>query len=151
MNKYAAAVIAAFVATVVLSVMMLIKGAMGVLPQLDIAAMLATMMGSPGSIGLGWLAHFVIGTVGYGVAFAVLAAAIPVRSPVAKGVVLGLAGWLMMMIVVMPMAGAGLFALNIGIAAAVMTAVLHVVFGAVLGWVFQALRGASGGRIADRA
>jgi hypothetical protein len=47
------------------------------------------------------------------------------------------AAWLGMMIIVMPMAGAGLFGMNLGIMAPVMTLVLHVVFGAVLGAVYQ--------------
>jgi len=45
------------------------------------------------------------------------------------------------MVVMMPMAGAGLFGLNLGIGmmAAVMTLILHIVFGAVLGLVFASL------------
>jgi len=39
---------------------------------------------------------------------------------------------------VMPMAGAGLFGMAMGIMAPMMTLVLHVIFGAVLGAVFQA-------------
>ena len=42
----------------------------------------------------------------------------------------------MMMIVIMPMAGAGLFGMNMGVMAPVMTLMLHVIFGAVLGLVY---------------
>jgi hypothetical protein len=46
-----------------------------------------------------------------------------------------------MMVVVIPMAGAGLFSMNLGanlgIMAPIMTFVLHLVFGAVLGAVYQ--------------
>jgi hypothetical protein len=41
-----------------------------------------------------------------------------------------------MMIVMMPMAGAGFFGQVLGIAAPVMTLMLHLVFGAVLGAVY---------------
>ena len=41
-----------------------------------------------------------------------------------------------MMVVLMPMVGAGLFGMNMGIMASVMTLVLHLIFGAVLGWVY---------------
>ena len=37
------------------------------------------------------------------------------------------------------MAGAGLFASNMGIMAAVMTLILHLIFGAVLGWTYGRL------------
>lgn len=45
----------------------------------------------------------------------------------------------MMMVVLMPMAGVGLFAMSMGAMAPVMTLVLHLVFGAVLGWTFGKL------------
>jgi len=60
---------------------------------------------------------------------------------VVQGIILGLIGWLVMMVVIMPMAGAGLFALNLGIMAPIMTATLHVIFGAALGYVFSLLIG----------
>ncbi|WP_448329685.1 DUF6789 family protein [Sulfitobacter sp. M13] len=41
-----------------------------------------------------------------------------------------------MMILIMPMAGAGLFGLALGMMAPIMTLVLHIIFGAVLGVVF---------------
>jgi hypothetical protein len=47
----------------------------------------------------------------------------------------------MMMVAVMPMAGAGFFGMNLGIAAPVMTLMLHIIFGAVLGGVYGALQG----------
>ncbi|MET4104588.1 Mg2+ and Co2+ transporter CorA [Roseovarius sp. MBR-78] len=42
--------------------------------------------------------------------------------------------------VVMPMAGAGMFGMNFGMMAPMMTLVLHIIFGAVLGAVFQSKR-----------
>lgn len=44
-----------------------------------------------------------------------------------------------MMVAVMPMAGAWIFALNLGIMAPIMTLMLHVIFGAVLGWTYGLL------------
>jgi hypothetical protein len=62
---------------------------------------------------------------------------IPGGSAVAKGIAFGILAWLAMMIMVMPMAGAGLFGMNSGIMAPMMTLILHVIFGAVPGAVFQ--------------
>lgn len=42
---------------------------------------------------------------------------------------------LVMMVVMTPMAGKGLFGMSIGIMAPMVTLVLHLIFGAVLGWV----------------
>jgi uncharacterized membrane protein YagU involved in acid resistance len=78
-----------------------------------------------------------IGTIAWGAGFAVLYGMIPGSNAVVKGVVFGIAAWLGMMILVMPMAGAGLFGMNLGIMAPIMTLVLHIIFGAVLGAVYQ--------------
>jgi hypothetical protein len=121
--------------------LMVTKSMMGIMPELDVAIMLASMMGMPGNTAMGWLAHFMIGTIGYGVVFAALYSVIPGPSPIVRGIVLGLIGWLVMMIVIMPMAGKGLFAMQLGMMAPMMTAVLHIVFGAVLGWTSAKLAG----------
>lgn len=55
-----------------------------------------------------------------------------------RGMLFSIAPWLVMMIVMMPMAGAGFFGLNLGMAGPVMTLVLHLIFGAVLGAVYGA-------------
>ena len=43
----------------------------------------------------------------------------------------------MMMVVIMPMMGQGLFAVNMGMMAPVMTLILHLIFGMVLGASYQ--------------
>jgi hypothetical protein len=135
MSNIIPGLIAGFVATVVLSILMFLKSMMGVMPQLDVIMMLSAMMGSAPT--MGWVAHFVIGTVIWGGGFALLYDTIPGGGAVIKGIVFGIAAWVIMMIVVMPMAGAGFFGMNMGMMAPVMTLVLHIIFGAVLGAVYQ--------------
>jgi len=137
MNNYMRGILAGLIATIVLSILMYVKGMMGLMPELDIIAMLAGKMG--GSAMMGWIGHFVIGALGYGLAFAVIGDKLPGGSSTVRGIVLGIIGWLMMMIVLMPMMGAGLFAMNMGMMAAVATLILHVIFGAVLGLVYSKL------------
>lgn len=129
--------IAGFVATVAISVLFVLKAMMGLMPQMDIIAMLAGAMG--GSVVMAWLAHFIIGTVLWGGLFALANNAIPGASQLARGTVFGLAAWLVMAIVVLPMMGAGLFGLNMGMMAAVMPLVIHLIFGAVMGATYGAL------------
>jgi hypothetical protein len=136
MNKVSSGLIAGFAATITLSVLMLMKQMMGVMPQLDVIAMLGHMLGS--AI-LAWCAHFLIGTIAWGVLFAFFARSLP--GPYwLKGIVFATGAWLMMMVVLMPMAGAGLFGLNLGLMAPLATLMLHMIFGAQMGWVFGALR-----------
>ena len=135
--------LAGFVATVVLSALMILKAVMGMMPDMNAIKMLAHMghgmLGLPASPLVGWIAHFLIGTVAWGILFAVLVDRVPGASPTVKGLVFGTAAWLLMMILVMPMAGAGLFGLHLGIGAPIATLVLHWAYGAVLGAVYGKL------------
>lgn len=129
---------AGFIATLVLSMMMVIKSMIGLMPQLDVIAMLSGMLGV--SAVIAWVVHFLIGTVGYGIAI-VLLSRMQAKPAVMLGLILGVIGWLIMMIVLMPMAGKGLFGMQIGIMAPIMTLMLHLIFGAVLGWVYDKMTG----------
>lgn len=134
--------IAGFVATLVLSLLMIMKGMMGIMPQLDVIAMLGTMsqdMMGFGGPAVAWAMHFMIGTVVWGALFAILYAALPGSGSIGKGISFGVLAWLMMMIGPMPMAGAGLFGMKLGLMAPMMTLMLHIIFGAVMGWVFAKL------------
>ena len=102
--------IAGFAGSAVLAVIFVMKSMMGIMPQMDIVVMLSAMMGMP--LIMGWIAHFAIGTFAWGGLFALANHSIPGDSQITKGVVLGLAAWLVMMIMVMPMAGGGFFGLN---------------------------------------
>ena len=133
MKSFPKAIVAGLVATTVLSLLFVMKDAMGIMPQLDLPKMIAGMMGMPDAPMAGWAVHFFIGVVVYGAALALLDEHLPGDSKMGHGVLLATAGWLMMMVVLMPMAGAGLFGLKLGISAPIMTLVLHLIFGAVLG------------------
>lgn len=138
MSRWNKGLLAGLVATIVLSVLMVIKSAMGLMPAVEAIGMLAKIAGDfglPSSSVVGWIAHFVIGVVIWGLVFAGTYASWPGTPPM-KGAVFSIMAWLLMMSMVLPMAGAGFFGANIGLGAAVATLVLHVVFGLVLGTVF---------------
>jgi uncharacterized membrane protein YagU involved in acid resistance len=64
---------------------------------------------------------------------------LPGKSPLVKGLVFSVCAWLLMMVIAMPMSGAGLFGMNLGMMAPVMTLMLHLIWGAVLGGSYGAL------------
>lgn len=134
MNKLISGALAGIMATIVLSILMILKSKMGLMPALDIISMLAGMMGAGALIG--WLMHFMVG-IGYGVAFSQINSILPSNSFVTKGIILGIIGWLIMMVMLMPMMGAGMFAMKMGMMAPVMTLILHIIFGATLGIVYS--------------
>ena len=130
---------AGLAATVALLILMILKAQVGLMPGLDIPKMLAGLAGAPGQPLVGWAVHLVIGIVLYGIAIATLDDRLPGDGSLMHGLVLAVVGWLIMMLVLLPLAGAGLFGMNMGIMAAVMTLILHLIFGAVLGWTYGRL------------
>lgn len=139
MNKFLAGLLSGLVATVVLSILMIMKGMMGLMPDVNVIAMLAKQMGA-GAV-MGWAAHFMIGVVAYGLAYTLIFSKLPFGGHWLRGMILGVAGWLAMMVAVMPMMGAGLFGMNLpsGMMVPVATLMLHVIFGLVLGLVYDKL------------
>ncbi len=141
MNNASKGIVAGFAATVVLSMIMLAKSMMGLMPELNVIAMLGSMMNAAPVVG--WVIHFMIGMIGWGVGFAIVFNILPGNSNLTKGISFAVAAWFLMMLVVMPMAGAGLFGLNMGMMAPAMTLMLHAIYGAVLGLVFGRLGNAT--------
>ena len=139
MNRITKGLVAGIAATAVLSALMVMKSMMGLMPELDLPKMIAGMMGAPDQPALGWAVHAMIGVVGYGLAIALTDGRLPGRSRVLHGVLIGFVGWLIMMVMLMPMAGAGLFGMALGMMAPLMTLMLHLIFGAVLGWTYGRL------------
>jgi hypothetical protein len=132
-----------FIATLALTLIMIMKNKMGIMPELDPVHMLASMaaqrLGIEVNLMIGWAMHFVIGSVAWGGALSLLIDVLPGESQVMKGLMVGIIAWLMMMIGPMPMSGAGLFGLNLNMMVPVMTLALHLVFGFVLGFTYKIL------------
>jgi len=143
MNNLGKSIIAGFAATVVLSLLMVMKMVMGVMPDLNVIKMMTAMahgmMGTPALPVVGWAMHFMIGSVAWGGLFALIGKTLPGSGFIGKGMLFGVLAWLLMMVMVMPMAGAGFFGLSLGMMAPVMTLMLHLVYGAVLGIVYARL------------
>jgi len=133
MEKFGQGVLSGIVATAVMAALMLMKSAVGFMPQLDVIQMLSGMMGI--SAAMAWVVHFGIGAI-WGLLFALAYNVIPGGNAPVKGMLFGAAAWLAMMVMVMPMAGGGFFAMKLGLMAPFMTLVLHLVFGAVMGLVY---------------
>lgn len=138
MKNIAKGMISGFVATVVLSLLMIMKSSMGLMPELNIIKMLSGMMSSGPA--MGWAVHFMIGTIMWGGLFALLVHNLPGGSLWLKGMFFGVGAWLLMMVAVMPMAGAGVFGMKFGIAVPIMTLMLHLIYGAVLGGVYGVIQ-----------
>ncbi len=124
------AIVAGLAGTAAMTMLMTMAPAMG-LPPMNVPAMLGSMMG--GNVILGWVAHFLTGTVlalGYAALFA---SRLPGHAA-ARGALYSLLPWLMAGLVVMPMMGRGFF--SGAILAAVGSLMGHLLYGAVIGTVY---------------
>jgi TM2 domain-containing membrane protein YozV len=76
-----AGLIAGFISTVVLSIFMIAKSSVGLLPQLnpieDIVHVADRLTGMTLPLPFGWIGHFVLGTVVWGIIYAALQASLP--------------------------------------------------------------------------
>jgi hypothetical protein len=125
---------AGLIATLAMSVFMVLKVAFGLIPQMDIISTLADVIGS--SQVAAWLVHFIVGTVIFGGIFSIAYDRMPGATSIAKGVGFATILWLLMMLLVMPAIGAGLFGWHLGLMVPVATLVLHLVYGFVLGGIY---------------
>ena len=141
MERIKTAFIAGLVATFVVGSMLLMNNAIHRLPRLGIGRSLASIIGTPDNLLVGWLLFVVLGIFVFSVAFAWSAPRIPARMYVVKGLLFGAACWLLMMIVFMPLVGHGFFALNEGFVVAELCLVVNLVYGLVVSLTYRWLVG----------
>jgi len=143
--SFGRAVFAGIIGTVVMTVVGAWLAPMMGMPAMNPAEMLAGAMG--GVLVLGWIAHFMIGTI-LAVIYATVAPWIP-GHPVLRGALYGIAPFLLAQIMVMPMMGMPLFS---GSAVMAMGSLIgHLIYGGVVGGVYGkvAARESSAGRVAS--
>ena len=138
MSNMMKAMISGFVATLVLSAAMLLKAKFHIVPdELSVMSLLGRIAGGTPAA---WADHFIIGTAIWGILFAGFDAVVPPRMPYwLKGVAFSVLAWLLMMVAFMPFAGAGFFGMKLGILAALVTLVQHLIYGVALGVTFGLL------------
>jgi hypothetical protein len=129
--------IAGLAATLVLSLLLLVKQGIGLTPDLNLVLILAHALGYQSSYA-GWAAHYLVGVLLWGALFPWFDRALPFQHWF-NGLMFASAVWWGVMLIIMPVAGAGLFGLKLGIATPTVTLILHWAYGGVLGTVFGAL------------
>jgi uncharacterized membrane protein YagU involved in acid resistance len=129
--------VAGFVATIavvlLIPFLMLTKQRLGLAPAVKLFALLTAMSGAPAvALLAAWVIYFAISSIILGGGFALLQALVP-GPPLQRGVEFAIGAWLILMMVVLPMAGVGPFASRLGPIAGLvvlwMTLAAQVVFG----------------------
>lgn len=137
MSRVKMGMVAGFVATIAVSILEIANMMLGpwALPFPRIVAEMAhTDMAA-----IGWIGHFVAGTLILGPAFGVLCPRLPTDTPETKGIFFAVGAWIVMMLTVAPLAGIGVFGARAGLSGVVWMLATHAVFGIVLGNVYARL------------
>jgi uncharacterized membrane protein YagU involved in acid resistance len=124
------ALFAGIIATVVMTAVGMFVAPMMGIPRMNPAEMLAMKMG--GVLALGWVAHFMIGSI-LALIYAAVARFIPGAAPL-RGALYGIGPFLVAQIVVMPMMGMPLFSGSVSMAMGSLLG--HLIYGAVLGAIY---------------
>ena len=149
MTNFAKSIIAGSCGSVTHLCFMWFKSWSGILPSFqpynDLQHMLSVLVGSPIHPAVPWVLSFLNGAVVLGFLFGRTFSFIPGRSGVTKGVVFGLAAWVMMSLAFFPMLGRGIFAvkLGLGIAPAVLCLTMLLTYSVIMGLVYSSLNGQS--------
>lgn len=128
--KTGRAIAAGMIGTAVMTAVGLWVAPLMGMPPMNPAEMLAGPMG--GSMALGWMAHFAIGTI-LALIYAVVAPWLP-GPPAVRGALYGLAPFLVAQIVLMPMMGMPVFSGSVAMAMG--SLIGHLIYGAVVGGVY---------------
>jgi uncharacterized membrane protein YagU involved in acid resistance len=127
---------AGFAATVLITILIFVQQGLGLSPQFNLLAMATLVVG--GDPIMGWIFHFTVGGVMWGLGFAVLSP--HMRGPHwFRGATFGVLAWLIMMLAFLPTIGIPMFADGEGPTIPVASFVLHLIFGLTLGEVYHLL------------
>ncbi len=130
--------------TIVMTLMAMYLAPMMTGQPMDIAAMIAAMMGM--NWGVGMAVHLMMGIIIFPLIYVYIVYERVPGSPLVRGLIWGVALWIAAVLVVMPMAGAGFLMANIGGMMAVIASLMaHLVYGGLLGAI------AGGGTVAQSA
>lgn len=107
--------------------------------------LLSVMLQTPDLMVVGWIAHFVVGTLILGPLFGVLCPRLPTDTPESKGILFAVGAFVMMGLTVAPLVGVlggrpvGIFFMQAGFGTLAWMIATHAVYGVVLGSVYGRL------------
>jgi uncharacterized membrane protein YagU involved in acid resistance len=129
---------AGLIATGVMTALLLIEPSIG-LPMIAIGQVLSTSLGLASAhlaVGpaIGWVIHFVIGTLLALIYAAVLAHRLP-GTPLGRGMIYGVLVFVVAQLAFMPLVGGGLFSRG-DVQLLIGSLLGHLVYGGVTGWIY---------------
>lgn len=100
---------------------------------------IASMLGMPSNLAVGWVVHVISGVFILGPLFAVLCPRLPTDTPETKGIVFAVGAWILMMAAIVMFGNYRTFTAGAGFGTFAWLLITHAVFGIVLGNVYARL------------
>lgn len=141
MSRVKMGMVAAFAATVVVSILEAINMLTGPWAT-PFPHILAIMLGMENNLVVGWLAHIVIGTVVLGAAFGIVYPRLPTDLPGTKGIAFAVAAFAVLIVGMLMFGDPSIFSGSEGFMTVAWLLISNGIFGFVMGSVY--------GRLADR-
>ncbi len=138
MSRVQKGMVAGFAATVAVSILEAVNVFAGPWVQ-PFPSVVATLIGMEGNLAVGWVAHFLAGTLLLGALFGVVCPKLPTDTPETKGIAFAVAAWAVLMVGVLLFGDPRMFNAGGGFAVVAWMLVTHVVFGIVMGNVYARL------------
>lgn len=135
-------IVAGIVGALALALLMFLKDAIGFAPEVNILAAVMKLAGTTSTLN-GWIVFFVINALIIGAVFAALDAHLERpegMEELVRGGLFGVGLWVLTMIFLMPLTGAGAFGMKYGLIAPIVMFAGQVIQGMVMGGVYGALR-----------
>lgn len=129
-------------------VLWVLKLSSGRIPQLDtirfldrVAEATSKATGLPDPLVTGWVWHWLIGTLIWATLFGIMFPILPGRKFWSKGIAFGVISGLLTMLLVMPLAAAGYFGMELTLWDPVVSLIYHIIYGVTLAGVYVLLQG----------
>jgi len=128
-----------FIASAISSIALMIMTSIILIPKFNFILIEGSIFGLAETVLYSWIIYFVFGLI-WGYVYALSEPALKVaNSSFVKGIIAGFIIWIILLIF-MPIAGAGIFLKHYGLKAAVIILIANLVFGIVLGYFYDLLR-----------
>lgn len=137
MNRIQAGIYGGILGTIVAGSMLLLNNALHGIPEIHVVRSIAAMLGASNHIMAGVIAFVILGIFVGGGLFAAFAPKLPMPGYFGKSLAFAGATWLFLMLVCMPVTGAGLFGLHGGVIVPEATLVLNLAYWLVLGLTYR--------------
>lgn len=131
---------AGFIASAISLMFLALTTWMALVPEFNYVLIQGSIFGFAKTIFSGWIVYFLIGAIFWGSLYAWLEPNLLSPKPITRGIIFGLIVWLIVMVILMPIAGVGIFIKQYGFLSSIIILMTDLVFGVAIACFYERLR-----------